>query len=250
MGEATAAALERMGARVAFPQEQWCCGLVLSNAGDRGGAKRLARQTIQVLEAAGDVIVSNSASCVVAIQQDYQDLFRDEPAWQQRAATVGQRLMDFTSFLDRYLTGAHAAGLRELLKKGRGAFPEALEGTGWASKVTYHDSCQSYNCLGLYGQGRRVLKEVLGRQVSEMRDSAVCCGFGGSFSVDYPEVAGRVLRRKLDNIEATGARTVVTDNPGCILHLRGGLHARDKNVQVLHLAELLAEALGRAHAAR
>jgi Fe-S oxidoreductase len=220
MGEATAAVLERMGARVTFPQEQWCCGLPLMNAGDREGAKPLARQTIEMLEKVpGEAIVSNSASCVVAIQQDYQDLFKDEPVWRQRAATVGNRLVDFTSFVYHNLKG--------------GPLPEALEGR---EVVTCHDSCQSHNCLGLREESRRVLKTI-GVGVTEMED----CGFGGSFSVDYPEVSARVLRRKLDNIEATGAKTVVTDNPGCIMHLRGGLKGKD--LHVLHLAEVLAGAL-------
>lgn len=234
MGEAVAGVLERMGARVTFPQEQWCCGLALMNAGDRDGAKPQARQTIEMLEAVpGEVVVSNSASCVVAVQQDYQDLFKDEPVWRQRAAAAGKRLMDFTSFVDRYL------------KVGRPlpeptVYPERSRREGRGA-VTYHDSCQSYNCLGLKPEARRVLKDALGIEVTEMQDSHVCCGFGGSFSIDYPEVSARVLRRKLNNIEATGASTVVTDNPGCILHLRGGL--RGKSVRVLHLAEILAEAL-------
>ena len=240
MGEATVTVLEALGAQVGFPQEQWCCGLVLLNAGDREGAKPLARQTIEVLEKApGDYVVSGSASCVVAIQQDYPDLFKDDPAWRSRAEAVGRRLFDFTTFVDK------VAGLSH-----RGPVLAAVQG----GPVTYHDSCQSHNCLGLKEEGRRLLRELAGVEVAEMVDSSVCCGFGGSFSVDHPEVADRVLQRKLRTIEGTGASIVVTDNPGCIFHLRGGLNARQRalpgaeesevhSVRVLHLAELLAEML-------
>ncbi|MBI2886587.1 MAG: LUD domain-containing protein [Chloroflexi bacterium] len=262
MGEAVAAVLEALGAQVDYPQEQWCCGLALLNAGDRAGGLPLARQTIEVLERCGaDYIVSGAASCVVAIQQDYPELFKHEPEWRARAEAVGKRLVDFTSFLER------VAGLskvvREPLMVSR-VYPELVlsnveglaEGNHERSlgqNVTYHDACQSLNCLGLKEEGRRLLRAA-GIEVAEMQDSGVCCGFGGSFSLDHPEVSERLLRRKLRNILATGAATVVADNPGCILHLRGGLDAQLRvlreageavpdRVRVLHLAELLAEGL-------
>lgn len=230
MGEAAAAVVERLGGSVAFPQEQWCCGLAVLNAGDREGAKPLARQTIAVLEAcSGDQIVSGSASCVAAVQQDYLDLFKDEPEWLERAAAVGRRITDFTSFIHGVADAP--------------ATPPAPAGV-----ATYHDSCQSFNCLGLRDEGRRLLMDLAGIGVTEMAESSVCCGFGGSFSVDHPAVAEKVLNRKLRNIDASGAPLVVTDNPGCIMHLRGGFDARAKRQggappQVKHLAEVLAEAL-------
>ncbi|MER3421679.1 MAG: [Fe-S]-binding protein, partial [Chloroflexota bacterium] len=106
------------------------------------------------------------------------------------------------------------------------------------------------NCLGLGPEARRLLREVCGIEVREMAESAVCCGFGGTFSLEHPAVARRILARKLDNIEATGAPVVVTDNPGCLMHLRGGLRAAGRPVQARHLAEVLAERLPRAAGAR
>lgn len=233
MGEAMASVVEAMGGRVTFPQEQWCCGLAVLNAGDREGAKPLARLTIEVLEGCeGAQILSGSASCVAAIQQDYLDLFKDDPEWLARAQAVGRRVVDFTSFVDR------AAGPVSGIPRPAGS----------TTPATYHDSCQSFNCLGLQDEGRRALRELAGIEVAEMAESSVCCGFGGSFSVDHPDVAERVLNRKLKNIDATNAPLVVTDNPGCIMHLRGGLDARSKrdaqapNPRVRHLAEVLAEA--------
>ena len=230
MGEATVAVLEALGAQVDFPQEQWCCGLVFLNAGDREGAKPLARQTIETLEKIpSDYFLSSSASCLVAMKQDYLDLFKDDPQWLARAEALSSRLLDFTTFLD------------QVARPPQG-FPLLRASS---AEVTYHDYCQSHNCLGLKEQGRRLLRELAGIEVAEMYDSSVCCGFGGSFSVDHPEVSERVLRRKLRNVQETGAETVVTDNPGCILHLRGGLDAQRSQTRVLHLAELLAESLRR-----
>ena len=107
---------------------------------------------------------------------------------------------------------------------------------------------RSFNCLGLHDEGRRAL-EALGVDVAEMAESSTCCGFGGSFSLDHPAVSERIVRRKLNNIAATGAHTVVADNPGCIMHLRGAIDAARKNhpeansPRVLHIAELLDELL-------
>ena len=90
---------------------------------------------------------------------------------------------------------------------------------------------------------RRLLREVLGLEVREMVEPSFCCGFGGSFSMEHPDVAERIMGRKLRDIEATGAAVVVADNPGCLLHLRGGADARRLPVRVLHLAEVVAARL-------
>jgi len=247
MGESVARVLERAGASVNFPQDQWCCGLVFTNAGDREGAKPLARQTIECLERAlasgASQLVSHSSSCVVAIQQDYPDLFADEPEWQGRAAAVAAKLTDFTHV---------AASLTEALTltlSQREWGPESEPSTPGRGQregsATYHDSCQSYNCLGLQAEGRAALAAT-GVDITEMAESSTCCGFGGSFSLDHPDVSERIVARKLRNIAATGADTVVADNPGCIFHLRGALDASqgDNAPRVLHLAELLDKQLG------
>src|SRR5205823_3967774 len=100
--------------------------------------------------------------------------------------------------------------------------------------------CQSANVLGIADAPRRLIRDVLGLELRELAEGMVCCGFGGSTSARYPEVADQILDRKLANVLTTGARTLVTDNPGCILHLRGGIDARNLPLRVLHLAELLA----------
>ena len=227
MGDAAVKAIAGLGAEVLLPSRQQCCGLGHMNAGDRTKAIALAKESIELLEGEpGDHIVSTSASCVVAMTQDYPHLLRDEPEWQGRAQVLASRIKDFVTFLD------------EVAQLPAGALAAEQ-----APAVTYHDSCQATNCLKLGPQQRRLLQEVMGMPVSEMEESSVCCGFGGTFSLDYPKISERILKHKVDYISATGASIVATDNSGCIMQLRGGLRAAGKDVRVLHLAELIAERL-------
>ena len=225
MGDSAVEALNGLGAEVSIPRKAQCCGLAHMNSGDRATAKRLAKETIAMLEQETPRhIVSTSASCVVAMTQDYPHLLRDEPEWAERAKGLAGRIKDFTSFVDG------------VAKVSPGALAKGESGT-----VTYHDSCQSTNCLKLGKEQRRIIQGVVGAELKEMEESSQCCGFGGTFSIDYPDISKRILKHKLDHIGETGAETVVTDNPGCIMQLRGGLEAAGKKTRVLHIAELMAE---------
>jgi L-lactate dehydrogenase complex protein LldF len=133
-------------------------------------------------------------------------------------------VIDFTSFID------------SVAKLPAGSLVHAKRRV-----VAYHDSCQGLNALGLSESPRRVLGEVLGHEVRNLAESRICCGFGGSFSFDYPRISERLMNRKLDDAEATGALEIVTDNQGCILQLRGGSDAQGRPLEVLHLAQLVAE---------
>jgi L-lactate dehydrogenase complex protein LldF len=227
-GQAVIDVLRGLGLRVMAPRGLNCCGLPASNMGDDNAAKRMARQTIQALERAQcDYIVSGSASCVAMIIQDYLHLFRNDPGWRRRAANLATKVRDLTSFLVR------DARLQ----------PGSLVSSEESDPVTYHDSCQGLNALGLGPEPRYLLNDVLGIPIQELDENRVCCGFGGSFGFDYPEVSERLMNSKLDNATATGARTLVTDNQGCIMHLRGGCDAGKRPLTVSHIAELIAERL-------
>jgi Fe-S oxidoreductase len=159
------------------------------------------------------------------IMQDYIHILRHEPGWQRRATTLAGKVRDLTTFL------VHDAQLQ----------PGALAEDGSAETVTYHDSCQGLNALGLSAEPRYLLNDVLGIEIRELDENRLCCGFGGSFGFDFPEVSERLMNAKLDNAAATGARTVVTDNQGCIMHLRGGCDATHRPMSVNHIAELIAQ---------
>ncbi len=236
MGEAVINILEAAGARVVFPQQQSCCGLIALNSGDRRDGLTMAKQTITMLEQAleknrADYILSASTSCVVTIVQDYLKLFEDmhEEGWLKRTQALAEKVVDFTGFM------------RRVVLPGNVALPVRQPGSD--TVITYHDSCQSCNCLGLRSEARDILQQVLNVEVHEMPQSDVCCGFGGSTSIEHQAVAERLLKNKLKNAESTGATILVSDNPGCLMHLRGGVDVSGRPIQVMHLAQLLAEHL-------
>ncbi|MFL5624016.1 MAG: LUD domain-containing protein [Ktedonobacteraceae bacterium] len=241
MGEAVIQVLQAYGVRVTFPRAQNCCGLPALNSGDRQHGASMARQTIIALEKAlaeseADYIISASTSCVATIMQDYIKLFEDlqQPGWLERTQALSRRVMDFTRFIDSVLLADKADAATR---------PVRYVAADRDIVVTYHDSCQSCNCLNLRPEARRIIQHELGMELREMPQSDVCCGFGGSTSIEHPEVAERLLNNKLRNAESTGASLLVADNPGCLMHLRGGVDAKGKSIRVLHLAQLMAEHL-------
>ena len=225
-GYAAARVLQALGADVHVVEGRRCCGLPHMNSGDRTAARTMAKDAIAALERVqADRLVSPSSSCAITIAQDYERILADEPEWAARARALGKRIVAFTTL-------AH-----ELAMQGD------VRGRPLDVRATYHDACQSANVLGIHDEPRELLRRLAGIDVLEMADSAVCCGFGGTFSFEYPDVANFVLEKKLANINATGAELVITDNPGCLTHLRGGLDARGQRIKVRHLAEVLWEAL-------
>ncbi len=234
--EATVKVLAACGVRVLVPREQHCCGLPMIDSGQAGSAKRLAKQTIAMLEKTGaDFVVSAANSCVAAIAHDYRHLFRDEPEWKARAERLGERVLDLATFLDRIARLA----------------PDQLSASLPPDTFTYHPFCQTLNVLHADGSARRLLEEVCGLQLRVLPEATVCCGFGGTTSFEAPEVARGIVDRKLANLDSTKATVLVTDNPGCLMHLRGAAHASGRrNVKVRHLAEILAQQLDRCNTTR
>jgi len=224
MGTSIIEILSRLGARVTFPRAQHCCGLPALDAGVIAPAKRMARHTIATLEAAhGDYILTGGTSCAVAMVHDYPHLFRDEPEWQRRAEGVAARVIDFTTFMYR---------VAQLPAHPPSSTPR--------ERFTYHYFCQSYNVLGFRQEPIHLVRDVCGMEFVPLPDANVCCGFGGSVSIQRPEMCAHILARKLACVEETGASTLITDNPGCIMHLRGGIAAQGGTLKVRHTAEVMA----------
>ena len=200
-----------------------CCGLPAINAGRRSAALQMMRQTITAIEQADvDFVVSTSTSCVNAILNDYARLARTPDPWVERAQQAASKIIDFASFVSRYgVIGSPSKIVKET--------------------VTVHDACQSRHGLKTEGHARALLRET-GYGVIEAPYTGECCGFGGSFSFDHPEVAKRMRNRKLDGFAETKASRVCVDNPGCLLHLREGSNPKGAG-RPLHLAELLADAI-------
>lgn len=216
---ATIRLLARNGWEVVLPAEQGCCGALHAHAGETNGSRALARANIAAFEAAGaDVIVSNAAGCG-AMLKEYGHLLAEEPAWANRAAALAGRTRDAAELLAE-------APLRGPLRR--------LPAT-----VTYQDACHLAHAQRVSAAPRALLRQIPGLALVEMAEPALCCGSAGVYSVTQPEMSNRLRVRKLANAGATGARLIVSANPGCILHLRARPAAGETWPPVAHLMDVL-----------
>lgn len=221
---ATAAVLARNGYDVVVPAAQACCGALNAHAGDHARALAMARRTIEVFEAAGvEAVVVNTSGCG-AHMKGYGALLAGDPAWAGRARRLAATVRDISEILAR-------EPLRGPLRP--------VEMT-----VTYHDPCHVVHGQKLRVEPRRLLAQVPGLRLVDLTESDWCCGSAGIYNLTEPEMARRLLRRKVGHVRATGAQAVVTANPGCILQIQAGLREAGLDVPVLHLVEILALACG------
>lgn len=220
IGEAVVTVLERCGVAVEFPAGQTCCGQPAFNAGMRAQAREVAIHLIQTFEPTRGPVVVPSGSCAAMIRLGYLELFAEDREWLPRAQALARRIYEFSEFLVDYL-GITNVGAR---------FP---------GKITYHSSCHLLRELGVDKQPRALLANVDEAQFVELPHTEECCGFGGVFSVEHPEISAAMLQRKMGYIDASGAPVVVSCDAGCIANINGGLHRHGKPQRVLHLAEVL-----------
>lgn len=219
VGEAATQILRRQKVEVEFPTTQTCCGQPLLNSGYKNDTIPLAKRFIEIFEDA-EYIVTPSGSCALIVKHDYPNLFTSDPHWRQRAERVAAKTFEFTSFLVRVL------GVTDV-------------GAAMNARVTYHDSCHLHRGLGVHDEPRRILRAVRGLELVEMENAETCCGFGGSFSVRYPDISVAMLSEKVRWIEASGAQILVAGDAGCSMHLAGALTRRQSKIRVMHVAELL-----------
>lgn len=221
VGFAAVKLLEEAGCSVAVPRAQTCCGQPAYNSGGKADTKAIARQVIATF-ADYDYVVAPSGSCAGMVKTHYPELFADEPAMRERAVELASRTWELVSFLvdvrgmDR--VAAHCA-----------------------QTVTYHDSCSSLRELGVKQQPRRLLASVDGLELRELPGAEICCGFGGTFSVKYPEISGKMANDKIADIAATGAQCVLAGDLGCLLQMSGKLTRAGSPVEARHIAEVLAD---------
>jgi len=220
VGFAVVEILEGLGLTVEFPQAQTCCGQPAFNAGHWDDARSMARHTIDVLSQSDAPIVVPSGSCGDMMIHHYAEILAGDSVYAARAKAVAGRTYEFTQFLVDVL------GLTDLQAKAEGC-------------LTYHASCHGLRGLGIKNQPQHLLENVTGAEQRELAGAEECCGFGGLFAVKMSDISGAIMQRKLDNIEATGADTVVGTDVSCLMHIAGGLHRRGIKVQVKHLAEVL-----------
>lgn len=248
VGDAVVKVLDSEGVGIDVPREQTCCGQPAFNSGYRKEARKVASRFLDIFDDPDDdgtPIVSPSGSCAAMVRNYYPVLFRDDPAELERAKRVADRLWEFSEFL------ADGLGLPEKATSEATATPGQRQGIPEFSDTvaagmptaTYHRVCHSLRELGIDRQPNELLEAVNNLELKPLERSEVCCGFGGAFSVKMPDISTAMLDEKLDNIEATGASTLIAGDTGCIMHMEGGLRRRGSDIQVIHIAELLAESL-------
>lgn len=221
VGKATVLILERLGLRVEFPFDQTCCGQPAFNAGYREQAREMAAHTLAVLDPTEGPIVVPSGSCADMIVHHIPELMAGDPERSLQAERVAARTRELTQFLVGDL------GITRVPARGGGV-------------VAFHRSCHGLRNLGLTDQGETLLDGVGGLTRCELGGADECCGFGGLFSIELPEVSGAILDTKLDKVEASGAETLVGGDLSCLMHMAGGLHRRGSKIEVRHIAEVLA----------
>ncbi len=219
VGFAAVKLLEDAGCTVDVPLQS-CCGQPAFNSGDRLTTRAIAEQVIDCFEPY-DYVVAPSGSCAGMLKRHYPELFAGDPNRRGRADAFAAKTYELVSFLVDVLrverVNAHFSGA-----------------------VTYHDSCSGLRELGIHAQPRRLLGTVQGLTLTEMRDSDVCCGFGGTFCVKYPDISDAIVGKKVANVAATGAGTVLAGDLGCLMNIAGKLQREGKAIDVRHVAEVLA----------
>lgn len=225
VGEATAELLERLGVEVDYPAAQTCCGLPFYNMGQFEAAARPARHFLDVFEDY-EAIVTPSSSCASMAKHFSARMFGDLAggtngnAEADRAAAVGARTHELTSFIVNVL------GRTDV-------------GAEFAGSVAIHESCHMRE-LDARDEPEQLVRGVTGATLKSLPNSDTCCGFGGSFSVKFPEVSGAMNEYKCENIAAARADLIVTTDAGCMLQINGMLHRQGSTARVRHIAELLA----------
>ena len=220
VGFAAVKLLEDAGCTVEVPRAQTCCGQPAYNSGDRADTMAIAAHTIEAFEGY-DYVVAPSGSCAAMLREHYPALFTDDPGMAAKAAELAGRTYELVSFL------TDVRGVTDVEAR----FP---------GSVTYHDSCSGLRELGIKDQPRALLATVEGLTLAEHADAEVCCGFGGTFCVKYPDISNTMVGEKADAVEGTGADTLLAGDLGCLLNMAGKLKRRGAKMSARHVAEVLA----------
>jgi L-lactate dehydrogenase complex protein LldE len=212
--------LRHVGCEVEFDERQTCCGQPAFNTGYRDEARQVAKRFIEIFEESkADAIVSPSGSCTAMVHH-FSELFSEDPQLLERAQAIAARTFEFSSFLISVLK------IEDV-------------GASWQGKLTWHDACHGLRDLNLKSEPRRLIRNVRGAEFIEIENAESCCGFGGTFSVKYPEISVAILDQKVEAIERAGVDAVVSGDASCLLQIGGRLSRKGSKIRAMHLAELL-----------
>jgi glycolate oxidase iron-sulfur subunit len=219
----TADVLLANGCAVVTPPSQGCCGSLLAHNGEYEMAKDFARRLLDQFDLDSlDAIITNAAGCGSHLKH-FDRLLHDDPLYAAKARQWSEKVKDISEWLVE-------TGFR------------APEKAATQARVTYHDACHLCHGQKITVQPRELLAKIPGLDVVPLPESMWCCGSAGIYNLIQPEMAGKLLHRKLDHIASTGATVVATGNPGCLLQISNGLAARGAKIEVVHPVTLLARA--------
>ncbi len=220
VGVASYQILKGLGLAVDYHREQTCCGQIFFNAGYWGRAARLAKHFLKVF-GEDEFIVSPSGSCVSMVRHHYPRLLEGEAAWLRLAQEVSLRIFELSQFLVDVLK------ITDL-------------GASYAGKVAYHESCHILRALAVSEQPKRLIRSTAGAELVPLAGATDCCGFGGEFALDFPDISEAMIQTKADKFIASQADLLVLSEPGCLLNIGGYLKRNHPGRKAIHLACLLA----------
>lgn len=219
IGEKIVEALVEREYRVVYRPDLQCCGLAVNSGGDADTARSMAKQNIDKL-LDFDYVVTGCATCGSTLKE-YRDWFEEDDEWKQKARQLSGKVRDVSEFLAPVAVNASAET------------PDKPE------KVTYHDPCHLRWRQGVFRQPREIIKAVKGVELIEMDAADACCGLGGSFGLRNREISLAMQKKKMDSIAKTGATTVVTSCPGCMIQLMDGARRYSLPIEVKHVSQYL-----------
>lgn len=214
----TVGLLRRLGHEIEFREAQTCCGQPLMNSGFFDAARQQAQYTIGVFEGS-ETVVTPSGSCAAMVKHEYPRLFEDDASWRRRAEELAARTFELSELL------VHRLKVLDV-------------GARYAGRVTYHYACHLRG-LHLTDEVEQLLAHVADAVYVPLPRQDQCCGFGGSFSVRYPQISEAMVNDKCRAVAQTTADCLVSTDTGCLMNIEGRLRRLGQRVDVLHLAELL-----------
>jgi glycolate oxidase iron-sulfur subunit len=225
LNEATVRVLRKNGCEVSIPAAQGCCGALHVHAGLREEARKLARRNIDaLLDGNYDAIITNAGGCGSTLKE-YGELLEHDLAYAEKARRFSTRVKDVTEFL---------ASIE--LNSNLRATPMV---------ATYQDSCHLAHGQKIRSAPRKLLEAVPGFELREMQSSDLCCGSAGIYNLIHTGMAMALLEKKMASVNETGAKVIVTANPGCMLQLAAGVKKFGRGQRVAHVVEILDEAYGK-----
>ncbi|PEP53690.1 (Fe-S)-binding protein [Bacillus wiedmannii] len=224
---ATMKLLQLAGCDIVIPKTQSCCGALHGHAGEKSGAKELAKRNIKAFEDLNvDYIITNAGGCG-AYLVDYDYLLKDVPQWAERAKQFVSKIKDITAILVEL----------DFHKRNDLRLPSQI--------ITYQDSCHLRNVMRTSSEPRMLLEAIQGATYREMKDADRCCGSAGIYNIVHSELSMEFLDYKMDCVHETEAATIVTANPGCLLQMKLGIEREglSHKMRGIHIVDLLLEAI-------